>query len=94
MKKRKHSKKRRKKKGKIIYSPSSSSATSITSDSDSSDNEPAIKKFKVISEGECYKHKISKSIAFFANEYFELYLPDLELHSNILKEIPIPGNVG
>ena len=29
----------------------------------------------------------------FANKHFELYLPDKELHSNILKENPVPGNV-
>ena len=32
-------------------------------------------------------------MAFFANEHFELYFPDKELHSNILKENSVPGNV-
>ena len=31
-------------------------------------------------------------MASFANEHFELYLPDKELHSNILKENPVPDN--
>ena len=47
-KKRKYSKKNKKRKKKRRYSSSSSSATSTASDSDSSDNEPAIKKFKVL----------------------------------------------
>ena len=29
----------------------------------------------------------------FANEHFELYLPDQELDSNILKENPVPDKV-
>ena len=31
-------------------------------------------------------------MASFANEHFELYLPVKELHSNILKENPVPDN--
>ena len=85
IKQRKHSKRRKKRKRKRIYS-SSLSATSATPDSDLSDNEPAIKKFKLVSVDEWYKYKISKSRASFANEDFELYLPDKEPHSNILKE--------
>ena len=91
-KKRKHSKKSKTRKRKRRHS-SSSSATSTTSDNDSSDNEPAIKRFKVVPEDEWYKYKILKSMASFANEHFELYLPDKELHSNILKENPVHDNV-
>ena len=58
-----------------------------------SDSEPAIKKIKVVPEDEWYKCKISKSMDSFANEHFQLYLPDKELHSNILKENPGPDNV-
>ena len=32
-------------------------------------------------------------MAFFANEHFELSLPDKELHSNTLKENSVPDNV-
>ena len=32
-------------------------------------------------------------MASFANEHFELYLPDKELHTNILKENPVRDNV-
>ena len=32
-------------------------------------------------------------MASFANEHFELYLPDKELHSSILKENAVPDNV-
>ena len=46
-KERKHSKKSKKRKRKRRYS-SSSSATNTTSDSDSSENDPAIKRFKVV----------------------------------------------
>ena len=59
-----------------MYSFSSLSATSTTSDIDSSDNEPAIERFKVVPEDEWYKLKTSKSMASIANEQFELYLPD------------------
>ena len=59
------------------YSSSSSSATSTTSDSDSSDNKPAIKRLKVVPEDKWYKYKISKSMASFANENFNLNLGGL-----------------
>ena len=49
-------------------------------------------RFKVVPEDEWYKYKILKSMAFFANEHFELYLPDKKLHSNILKENPVHDN--
>ena len=92
-KKRKHSKKNKKRKRKRRYSSSSSSVTSTASDSDSSDNEPAVKRFKMVPEDEWYKYKISKSMASFLNEHFELYLPEKEVHSNVLKENPVPDNV-
>ena len=60
---RKHSIKSKKRKRKSRYS--SSSATSITSDNDS-----AIKRFKVVTEKERSKCKISKLMASFANEHF------------------------
>ena len=65
---RKHSIKSKKRKRKSRYS--SSSATSITSGNDSSDYEPAIKRFKVVTEKERSKCKISKLMASFANEHF------------------------
>ena len=49
-------------------------------------------RFKVVPEDEWYKYKILKSMASFANEHFELYLPDKKLHSNILKENPVHDN--
>ena len=64
-KKGKHSKKNKKRKRKRRYSSSSSSVTSTASDSDSSDNEPAIKRFKMVPEDEWYIYKISKSMASF-----------------------------
>ena len=93
IRKRKHSKKSMKRKRKRKYSSSSSSAIRKTSDSDSSDNEPAIKRFKVVPEDKWYKFKISKSMASFANEHFELYLSGKELHSNITIQNPGPDNV-
>ena len=92
IKKRKHSSKSKKRNRKRRYPFSSSSATSTTSDSNSSDNEPAIKRFKVVTEDKWYKYKISKSMASFANDHFELYLPDKELLSNMLTENPVPHN--
>lgn len=64
---RKHSIKSKKRKRKRRYS---CSATNITSDNDSSDYELAIKKFKVVTEKEWSKCKISKLMASFANERF------------------------
>ena len=82
---------RRERKGR--HSSPYSPATRITSDSDSSGNEPTIKRFKMVPEDRWYKYKISRSKAFFVNEHFELYLSEKELHSNIFKENPVPDNV-
>ena len=46
----------------------------------------------LVPDGEWYKYKVSKSMASFANEHFELYLLGMELQSNILKENPLPYN--
>ena len=65
---RKHLIKSKKRKRKSRYS--SSSATSITSDNDSPDYEPAVKRFKVATEKEWFKCEMSKLMASFANEHF------------------------
>ena len=65
----------------------------MASGRDSSDNKPAIKRFKVVPEDEWYKYKISKLMASFSNVHFDLYLPDKELHFNTLKENPVLHNV-
>ena len=93
IRKKKNPRKSKKRKRKSKYSSSSSSVTRATSDSDSFDNEPEIKRFQVVLGNEWYKYKISKSMASLANEHFELYLPDKEAHSHKLKENPVPDNV-
>ena len=86
IRKRKHPNQSKKGKKKRKCSSSSSSATNTKSDNASSDNESMIKRFKVVPEDKRYKYKISKSMASFGNENFELYLPDKELHFNIFKK--------
>ena len=69
-----------------------SSAPSTASDS-STNEESHNDRFKIITENEKFKWKLPKSMANYANKYFEEYVPEDSLKEAILCQNPVPDNL-
>ena len=69
-----------------------SSSSSTTSDS-STDEESHNDSFKISTENEKFKRKLPKSMANYANKYFEEYVPEDSLKEVILCQNPVPDNL-
>ena len=73
------------------HQPTSSSSSTA---SDSSTNEESHNDmFKIITENEKFKWKVPKSMANYANKYFEDYVPEDSLKEAILCQNPVPDNL-
>ena len=74
----------------------SHSSSSNVSNSDSitdSDSEASAtdKRFKVILTGEKFKWNLPSSIAEYANNHFNSYIPDKDIEEQLLTENPVPS---
>ena len=69
-----------------------SSSSSTNSDS-STDEESHNDRFKLVTENGKFKWKIPKSMANYANKYFEEYVPEDSLKEAILCQNPVPDNL-
>ena len=74
----------------------SHSSSSNVSNSDSitdSDSEASAtdKRFKVILKGEEFKWNLPSSIAEYANNHFNSYIPDKDIEEQLLTENPVPS---
>ena len=84
-------KKKKKAKHRGHHQPTSSSSSPA---SDSSNDEESHKdRFKIVSENEKLKWKLPKSMANYANKYFEGYVPEDSLKESILCQNPVPDNL-
>ena len=72
---------------------SSSSSDSGTESSDSDHKEEQHQRFKVTTEEEKSKYSLTKSMASYANEQFEVFIPDKELKEAVLMQNPVPENI-
>ena len=84
-------KKKKKPKRRRHHQPTWSSS-STASDS-STDEESHNDRFKIITENEKFKWKLPKSMANYANKYFEEYVPEDSLKEAILCQNPVPDNL-
>ena len=84
-------KKKKKAKHRPHHQPTSSSS-STASDS-STDEESHNDRFKIITENEKFKWKLPRSMANYANKYFEEYVPEDSLKEPILCQNPVPNNL-
>lgn len=87
------------KKKRYSYSSNSDSESntsehsSLSSDSEDSDHEEQHQRFKVTTEEERCKYSLTKSMANYANEQFEIFIPDKELKEAVLMLNPVPDNI-
>ena len=74
----------------------SHSSSSNVSNSDSitdsgSEASATDKRFKVILKGEEFKWNLPSSIAEYANNHFNSYIPDKDIEEQLLTENPVPS---
>ena len=84
-------KKKKKAKHRRHHQPTSSSTS--TASNSSTDEESHNDRFKIITENEKFKWKLPKSMANYANKYFEEYFPEHSLKEAILWQNPVPDNL-
>ena len=84
---------KKKKKAKRRRHHQSTPSSSSTASNSSIDEESHNGRFKIITENEKFKWKLPKSMANYANKYFEEYVPEDSLKEVILCQNPVPDNL-
>ena len=83
----------KKKKAKRQQHHQLTSSFSSTANDSNIDEESHNDRFKIIAENERFKWKLPKSMANYANKYFEEYAPEDSLKEAILCQNPVPDNL-
>ena len=83
----------KKKKAKPRRHHQSATSSSSTASDSSTDEESHNDRFKIIIENEKFKWKLPKSMANYANKYFEEYVPEDSLKEAVLCRNPVPDNL-
>ena len=84
---------KRKKKAKRQRHHQPTSSSSWTASDSSTDEESHHHRFKIITENEKFKWKLPKTMANYANKYFEEYSWEDSLKETILCQNPVPDNL-
>ena len=84
---------KKKKKAKLRPHHQRTSSSSSTASDSSTDEESHNDRFKIITENEKFKWKLPRSMANYANKYFEEYVPEDSLKEAILCQNSVPDNL-
>ena len=84
---------KKKKKAKLRQHHQPISSSSSTASDSSTDEESHNDRFKIITENEKFKWKLPKSMANYANKYFEKYVLEDGFKEAILCQNPVPDNL-